>query len=278
MSEDKTKPAFNPEDAKGTIERRQLSKLIVDPSVQRSLVPTRVEAMAASFDYAAFGTPCVSARKNGTVVILDGQHRIEARRLYNSSVFPNGEFADEEIEVEVFYNLTPQEEAEIFLGRNNTRPVTALSKFLVRLTAEDPIALGVRDLIKKHGWSLGNPAEGFMTAVSALERAYNMNQWALDMAIATATGAWGHQVDAGDGRIIAGLAKFYDFHGTAARADDVVNKLKASGTPAAMIGRATTLKAALGCTPAQAVAQEATNIYNSGRRVYRLEAVLGAKP
>lgn len=262
-------------DRRGVIEDHPLSAFKVDPIVQRPLTPGRVEQMANNFDYKAFGTPVVSRRSSGMLVILDGQHRIEARRLYNTAVFPAGEFADEMIPVEVFHGITLAQEAEIFIGRNNMRPVSALYKFLVRITAQDADAVAVNALVHKYGWKLGTSGStGVMTAVTALERAYVRNPWALEQALKVLTEVWNHDGESGDGRIVSGLAHFFDFHKTSVAVDDLVSKMRQIGPASSLIGRARVTQDVLGCGPQRAVAHELTVVYNK----YRKNNVLPAVP
>ena len=95
---------------------------------QRPFSQAKGDSLAAEFDINKLGYPVVN-RADGIDWVIDGQHRTYALRKQH--VIPS----DGTIECEVYENLSEQQMADLFLGRNRSRPVTAFERFQVAVTA-----------------------------------------------------------------------------------------------------------------------------------------------
>ena len=92
------------------------------------LCPAHAEALAAELDLDAMGIPVLSYR-DGVYWIVDGQHRIRAMEILD--------FGDYKIQCGI-RDLTEQEEALLFLARDERRAITPLDKFRIAVFGGAP--------------------------------------------------------------------------------------------------------------------------------------------
>ena len=101
-------------------------------------------------------------RRRGPAV-MDGWHR---RMLVCRNEGP-----DAEVECEVFQDLPLEDEADIFLGRNDSRKVHAVPRFKARVTAKEIIPVQVWEIVEKAGFRIEEQrGPGILVCVAALER------------------------------------------------------------------------------------------------------------
>ena len=134
--------------------------------IQRPFQPAHAQAIADDFQIDWFAFPVV-VRVDGVNWVIDGQHGVEA--FAPQSGLP----PDPEIECEVFDGLSEQDRALLFLGRNNTRAVSAYDRFRVRLTARCADEVAVDQLVRQAGLQISAaPRRACVGAVSALMTLY----------------------------------------------------------------------------------------------------------
>lgn len=92
----------------------ELGKLKIDTAYQRMIDPKWVSWIVRNYDPMQVQRPKVSARKDGSFYVIDGQHTVEALKL---------KFLDESkpIYCDVFYDLTPEQEAKKFYEFNSNK-------------------------------------------------------------------------------------------------------------------------------------------------------------
>lgn len=138
----------------------------IDLKVQRILNEARAETMADNFQPHALGIITASKRADGSIYCLDGGHRISAARKASY---------DGLLATRLFENLTIAEEAQLFLTLNNSRAVQAIDRFKVRITQNEPVAVGINNVLKTYGlhveWA-NNESLGVISAIVALENLY----------------------------------------------------------------------------------------------------------
>lgn len=251
---------------KPKVQQLSIRLLTVDPNVQRGLDRRRVAKLAAELDVNALGVITVSHRDNDHLVVIDGQHRIEACREAG-----RGDLA---ITARVYVGLTLAEEATLFRLLNNTKQPRATDLFRVRVIEGDPVAVNVHRLAERHGWKITDTgAVGCLHAVSTLERVYRRNNRAADLTLATVTAAWGHDSMAVDGRVLDGLGLVFERYGDAVDADDLANRLaKYPGGPANLVGRARGAADLLHIATPKAMAEIVVELYNKRRTARALPA------
>ena len=211
--------------------------LITDLRVQRPLDTRRVEELAKSYNPDRVGTIIVSERPDGSRVVIDGQTRLAAKR----KVGANGP-----VHAQVYTGLTIEQEASMFLDYNNSKPVSAIDKFLVRVTEGDPVANEITSVLSNHGWQVRKGGgHGTIQAVNALERAYTRGRSPLivDRIIDAITQAWGHDFAGTNASLIGGLAEIILRYGDNVDQQKLIREMQAT-TPRTLLGRARGMKEA----------------------------------
>lgn len=111
------------------------NELHVDHNYQRTLRPMFIRKIVKEFDPLLLGVLYVSERADGTLWVIDGQHRLEAVL----SVYPLMM-----MHCIVYQGLDSSDEARLFwLMQKNRRGITAMEQFVSRVHARDPKALDI---------------------------------------------------------------------------------------------------------------------------------------
>lgn len=244
-----------------------VSELSIDPRVQRQLDSNRAARIADAFDPDLVGIIHVSARPDGSKVVIDGQHRFEAMKLLG--------WQSQTVPCRVYRDLDISAEAHLFRGLNTFAKPRAFDVFKVRIVEGDPVALDIRRILGKHGWRLASgDVDGGFTAVVAAERVYTAfgskdghDRGLLDDVMGIITSAWGLDPAAGNGHIVTGLGLFlkryanYDIDKAA-----LVDRLSSvAGGPNGVIGKARSIKEFRTGTVAHCLAEYVTELYNVRR-------------
>jgi hypothetical protein len=247
--------------------------LSIDREVQRTTMDTRkVERIKAHYNPGALGVITVSRRNKVTVVVLDGQHRVQVVK----------ELTDNEGEVlcHVFEGLTLAEEAQMFLDLNAGNQPSLLDKFRVRVTAGDPAAIAITSIVNAYGWTITSSTQnGTLQCVGALEKIYKLSESLeeqletnlLQSIIMTVTRAWGHSRDGGNAVILQGLAALISENDINLDLKRLESCLKVyPGGPLGLHTDATQLAALRKAHVSMAIAEQVTEAYNKGRKTKTL--------
>lgn len=244
-----------------------IRQLIVDPNVQRGLDRRRVTRIANELDVHALGVITVSQRPDGTYVVIDGQHRIEACKEAG-----RGEL---QVTARVYAGLTLPEEATLFRLLNNTAKPQFVDIFRVRVVEGEEVAVAVSQLAERYGWkvSVARTASGSLLAIQSLEAVFRKDPIAAERTMATITRAWGHDPAGTDGRIIAGLGLVYARYQDAVDVENLADRLaRRGGGPNKLLGDARGLAELIHTTVARAMAEVLVELYNSRRKTKALPA------
>lgn len=211
--------------------------LTVDLRVQRPADTTRVCALYIDFDQNKMGTIIVSQRADGTRVVLDGQTRLGAWVKAGSVG---------QVHAQIYTGLTLEQEASMFLAYNNSKPVSALDKFLVRVTEGDPVATAITSILAMHGWRVVKGGkDGTIQSVVALEHAYTRaganGDRVVGMIIGAITKAWGYDFAGANASLISGLAELIMRYGDGIDQAKLIRELQ-STNPRTLLGRARGMK------------------------------------
>lgn len=132
------------------------------PRAQREFRQHRADELVAAFNLEGMGFIVVS--KHGDVYfIIDGQHRLAALLML-------GFAPDDSVQCEVYEGLTDEQDAELFLERNNYLNNTALDKFRIGVLAKRKVEVEVDTCVRAQGLKVGRG--GGIQAVGALMDAY----------------------------------------------------------------------------------------------------------
>lgn len=244
-----------------TIGRLNINTINVDPRVQRPLDTGRVEKIAGTFSPNYLGTVTVSERPDGTFIALDGQTRTAAARLAGYKG---------DVDAVIFTGLTLAEEAATFLRLNDTKQVSAIDKFLVRVTENDPVATELSRVLGHHGWHVAaGGSEGSFAAVNAIEKAWNRaganSVFAVDRIMKTITESWGHNKYGVNASIVGGMDEFFTRYGSDAQRHKLVKGLQMV-QPRQLIGHAKTLQEVRRGSMTNAMGNVLHGLHNKGLR------------
>ena len=197
---------------KSTLEWIPVSELEIDPDVQRlHLDLKKIERMRKNYNPDALGVCTVSKRNAVTIVVIDGMHR---RQLQAEVTSGAGKLL-----CRVFTDLTPAEEALMFLDLNHGNQPNILDKFRMRKRAEDKVALEIDRICKQHGWLIQpGVANGVIQAVGAVEGIYlrsikyDYEPNILDLTLRMVTHAWGNNHEGVQAVILLGVSALLAEH------------------------------------------------------------------
>lgn len=238
-----------------------------DERVQRALIPSRVKELTRTIDLDAIGVITVSARPDGQLMVLDGQHRVTALMELG--------MGDWEVTCHVHHGLTVQDEAGLFRLLNNTRRPSAVDDYLKGVVEGDPECAEIDEIITSAGLRVAlQTGPGLISCVGAMRKIYRGKSpierggpRALEGALQTALAAWGQRPEATEGHIIAGLGQFFLRYDENIDRPALIRKLaKYKGGPSGLVGSARALYDIRGGTVGRCVAALIVDTYNRGRR------------
>lgn len=144
------------DDEEELVEYRRIpvASLFVPHDYQREYKPRWVETRIDKFSRRRLGTLTVAAAGNGKYSVVDGQHRLALiRAAQNAGVAK----VPTSVWCEIRQERSRENEADLFLGRNDAQPVHPIDKFRARVIAADPIANQIKDILRIHGVQIGYP-------------------------------------------------------------------------------------------------------------------------
>lgn len=248
---------------------RKLS--VVWDEAQNPLNQRNVDQIVRDFCFEALGILTVTDElEGGTYHVIDGKHRLAALlKLFGSQP---GEI---KVSCQIIRGVTdPQRAAEIWLKMDNRSKPTAIQRFKLCLTAEEPEALVIERVITSLGYRIASDkSTGAFAAVVAARVIYRRyGEDGLLMAVATVKAAYGLNSMAVEANIVHGMAIFLHLYGKEIDRQSLVTRLSKRGAAGILIGDARTLRATNSNPMAQNVAECIRETYNRGRRTHRLAA------
>lgn len=150
----------------GKFIKLQPGKISIDSRFQRELDESRAKVMSKHIDPDRVGVPVVSLRRDGTMVALDGQHRITALCMAGRETT--------QVLCEVHEGLSLAQEAELFLKLNGGRTaVRVFDKFKARLVAGEPVAHEIQKIVHAAKLRIAKaPANNCVCAIQSLEKVH----------------------------------------------------------------------------------------------------------
>ena len=122
-----------------------VNDLQIDDSYQRSLNGLTVKKMARDFNPDLLALPLVGVRSDGSMWVIDGQHRVAAAKLASVST----------MDVRLVSGLTTAQEAQMFVDANiNTRRLTGANFFWASNRAENPQILAISQAYESNGYTI----------------------------------------------------------------------------------------------------------------------------
>lgn len=263
--------SINVGDATSSVEWIPLADVHTDPRVNTRPVDNGWvdRKLSEGFDPDKLGVPIISARPDGTYVWLDGQNR--------GSLTRRAGWGDQKIQARVFRGLTVAQEAELFLGHNDNRQVKPVYKFLAKVTAGDPDAVAINQVVNELGWKISDyVADRHVTAVRSLEKIHAGDKRSdsdmdgintVRQTLRVTTEAWGYKAEAATGQLLQGIGMVFSRYGDAIDTSALVKKLSSyPGGAAGVLGDARGLQQYHGGTVAHCISETVVRLYNKNRR------------
>lgn len=142
-------------------------QIYVDTSYQQPLDEKWVQYLIDNWDGNAAGALLISVHDDDRAATPDGQHRLAAMRRLGIKYW----------KCECHYGLTPEQEADLFLTRNNKKIPHVLAKFHARVRKGEAKALDIKRIMKSYGVQVGfrdsNPNSTFYNCIGSIEKAYD---------------------------------------------------------------------------------------------------------
>jgi len=157
-----TKTAFRKAD--NTPIMLQIKDLKIDASYQRpDFVNNRVVNLIANkFDRLLAGVVTVGKRGDGSLWVVDGQHRVLGARKKGLDALASV----------VFQSSGPQHEAQVFYDLNKTRTgINCISIYKAMLVQGEQNTLRIQELLDQHGFAIGKK-KGEFAAANAIRDSY----------------------------------------------------------------------------------------------------------
>lgn len=251
----------------------QIATLTVDMRAQRSLNRGWVNKHIDTFDVDMLGRIVVNVRTDGTVVVVDGQHRVALLRAVG--------WGDQKIEAEVFHGLSLKEEAALFLARNDARAVTTYAKFMAGFTAGESDKVDIVRIVQKAGLVISERVQqGNIVAVRPLMAIYHgdgiadqtIGVKALEETLEIMVQAWGRSEGSLVSEVIHGIGLVCLRYGKTVNKAELMRKLRGfpGGVPT-LVGKARTVREMYGRKLSHSVATVIVDLYNKGRHKDKLE-------
>lgn len=233
--------------------------LTVDLSYQRDPLISHVKRLHEGYDERKLGVLTVSIR-DGKAYVVDGNHRRLAAL--------EGGRGDQKALCEVFRGLTRDEEAALFLARNDAKKIKPTDRYKAGLVAGDPICVGVRDTLAEHGLVVRpGGSDGCVQCVSEVLKLYERDPALLDEVCAVLVESWGTRAAALERIPVASMGVVLGrFNGEVDRGALAKKLAKYRGGPAALAGDARGLHDYKPISVVRAAAEIIVDTYNRGRR------------
>jgi hypothetical protein len=136
----------------------------------RPVSEDRLKRLRKQWDLGKVGTIHVNRRKDGTLWLIDGQHRVEVAR----------EQGLDELPAVVHEGADQAKEADLYLGYADAFPQQALSQFMAQLVRGDREAVAIKAAVESVGLKIGgdyrmaHADDGTVIAINRLERIHGV--------------------------------------------------------------------------------------------------------
>lgn len=201
----------------------KIDDLDIDHSYQRDLDPNLVQSIADNWDIVAAGPIVVARRADGSLWIVNGQHRAAGAKRAGEA----------EILAQVVPSQGSAHEATIRLRGNTRRSDKSQERFKAQVAAGNRESLAIVELLRNFDTQINrwNDARNGINSVSAVERLYRRDQGVLlarvlEVIRDTYGGFGGKPVTVAN---LNGVAWFLVKHGHEYQRDRLVEKCRAAG-------------------------------------------------
>lgn len=227
---------------------------------QREFRKAHGDRIAAELDLNKIGYPIINHR-DGIYWVLDGQHRIYALKQFG--------FGDKDtIDCEVYDGLTDAEMADIFLGRDDRKPIPLYDKFHVAVTAGRKRERDIQRAVEANGQAISRSKdEGGISAVGALAAVYDRSgDVVLGQVVRAINLGFGGDPMGFDRAVIEGLGLVFNRYNGRTHEKQLGSRLGELRQGAReLLRKAEAIRVRTGNQKKQCVAAAVVDIYNKGR-------------
>jgi hypothetical protein len=124
----------------GKLQYLPKDSLRVDSTYQRAVNLHKQRRIASQFNWAAFGVLIVARRSNGSLWVIDGQHRLMAAQS-------RSDVRDVPTIIFEFGDNVKDEATDFLIANKDRRPLSGVDSFKAMVVSGDPIALEVQEMI-----------------------------------------------------------------------------------------------------------------------------------
>jgi len=228
--------------------------------------------MVEEFNEEAVGVLTVSHRPDGTYHVVDGQHRVAMCLKVGKT----------HVQCKVYSGLSRQDEAALFRVLNNTKIVSSLDRFRVRVVEGEVTAVDINGILDNVGWRVPERASthtpGVINSPVALEWVYagagirqTMQPTVFRQTMEIITAAWGYDPDGVRSDVVRGIGAFLTRYQGELDLSKVVRMLQSyPGGPLKLQADAAIMRSMRSSPAADSVASILTGLYNKKRHKHRL--------
>lgn len=255
------------EEYKRDIKEVYPSQMHVDLRYQRDIRNTHVKKIFGDFNINKVQMPRVSLRDDGNYYIMDGDHTVAVWKM---------KYGDKPIKCIVYYGLTWEEEAEIFLTQfGTTIAVTQKEKLNTRFNMGDPDVVDMKEAAAVSGFQVDLyrhvSATGKINATDALYYIYQrLGRVAFIDVLDTIMQCWDGEKESTTAGFLKGMCKFWETYHGQFRKNVLIARLKMY--PTSWYVREA--KSMTSGTSATKYCRAFLKVYNKGTSVHRLPDVL----
>lgn len=234
-----------------------LNLMRVRPEAQRELNRSWADHIATDLDVEKIGV-FVCNKIGGLYWLVDGQHRRAALETIG--------WGDQQVQCQVFEDLTPEQEAELFLGLNDRKSIPALQNFRIAVYAGREREVAIDHVVRGLDCAVtADRIEGAIGAVGTLIRIFDRSGVrVLARTITIVRDAWG--TPGLDAHVLDGIALLCARYNGDLQDQVAVAKLRnIQGGVGGFMGRAYLKREQLKQPLAQCVAAAALDVLNAGR-------------
>jgi hypothetical protein len=238
--------------------------MIVSPVSQRPFIPAHGDALAKALDLNMIGLPVINHR-DGKHFICDGQHRVYALRQngFNGS--------DDLIDCEVYENLSDEEMAQLFLGRDRRKAIAPFVKFLIGCTAGYPRENAIRRVVEANGAKISRQrADNCISAVASLIKIFDSSpdrDVAVGWVVRVLRKAFQGDPAALDGAMLEAVGLIRNRYNGKAVESVLIETLNRQAGVRAVLRKAEALREKSGNLKIQCIAAVIVDAYNKARSV-----------
>lgn len=152
-----------------TLMNLRVGDLKIDARYQRAFIKAHIKYLVANFDWYLLDPLVVSRRADGTMYVMDGQHRLLALRELG--------YDDQPVRCMVFDGLSLEQESRRFNTQDTRKALTAMDRFRARLLEGQSAEMAVAEVVRSTGFVIdfnggGNKTASSLVCVGALLQAY----------------------------------------------------------------------------------------------------------